>query len=230
MVQPVLKRTRGSSGQRPAGTGGETGNCSITPTAMATPRGESGYYSRADPQLARSRYGGCLNTSARSVTKGRMSFRYGLVQARIKIPHARGIWQPSGCWVKTSTRPLAPMRRDRCLRALIGPAVIHGTVHGTGYSGREGITGSRTIGLSLGDNFHVYSVCWKPGRIAWYVNDRLYHAVTPADLPGKRWVFDHDFFLLVNVAVGGTASKYPDHSTAFPQTMLIDYIRIYEIS
>jgi beta-glucanase (GH16 family) len=74
----------------------------------------------------------------------------------------------------------------------------------------------------------VYSVAWEPGRIRWYVNDDLYHVVTPAGLKGKPWVFDHEFFLLVNVAVGGTASVPPDTSVAFPQTMLIDYVRLYE--
>ena len=69
---------------------------------------------------------------------------------------------------------------------------------------------------------------WEPGKIAWYVNGELYHAVTPADLDGKPWVFDHDFFLLINVAVGGTASVPPGKSVTFPQTMLIDYIRLYE--
>ena len=71
----------------------------------------------------------------------------------------------------------------------------------------------------------MYAVSWEPGRIRWYVNGQLYHAVTPADLHGKPWVFDHDFFLLVNVAVGGTASVPPDSETTFPQAMLIDYIR-----
>jgi beta-glucanase (GH16 family) len=51
--------------------------------------------------------------------------------------------------------------------------------------------------------------------------------VTPDDLRGKPWVFDHEFFLLLNVAVGGTFSVTPDSSVAFPQTMLIDYIRVY---
>ena len=59
------------------------------------------------------------------------------------------------------------------------------------------------------------------------MNDELYHTVTPADLDGKPWVFDHDFFLLINVAVGGTASVEPASSSTFPQTMLIDYIRVY---
>jgi beta-glucanase (GH16 family) len=109
-----------------------------------------------------------------------------------------------------------------------GPATVHGTVHGPGYAGRAGISASRAVGPSLGRDFHVYSVAWEPGKIVWYVNDDLYHAVTPADLDGKPWVFDHDFFLLINVAVGGTASVPPDESVTFPQTMLIDYIRLYE--
>jgi hypothetical protein len=90
-----------------------------------------------------------------------------------------------------------------------------------------GITGSWKGGSSLGRDYHVYSVNWEPGRIRWYVNDELYHAVTPADVNGNPWVFDHDFFLLVNMAVGGTASVRPDSSDTFPQAMLIDYIRIY---
>ena len=97
-----------------------------------------------------------------------------------------------------------------------------------GYSGRAGISASHAVGPSLGRDFHVYSVAWDPGQIRWYVNDELYHAVTPAELNGKPWVFDHEFFLLVNVAVGGTASVPPDTSVTFPQTMLIDYVRLYE--
>jgi beta-glucanase (GH16 family) len=53
------------------------------------------------------------------------------------------------------------------------------------------------------------------------------HTVTPADLQGNPWVFDHDFFLLVNVAVGGRFSERPDQSATFPQRMLVDYIRVY---
>jgi beta-glucanase (GH16 family) len=80
--------------------------------------------------------------------------------------------------------------------------------------------------VSLADDFHVYSVDWEPGRIRWYLDGALYGTATPADLRGNRWVFDHDFFLLVNVAVGGTLSEAPDNSAPFPQTVLIDYIRV----
>jgi beta-glucanase (GH16 family) len=53
--------------------------------------------------------------------------------------------------------------------------------------------------------------------------------VTPGDLRGHRWLFDHDFFLLLNVAVGGTPSVPPDRSVTFPQRMLVDYVRCYSL-
>ena len=109
-----------------------------------------------------------------------------------------------------------------------GPDTVHGTLHGPGYSGPGGLGASYTVGSSLGHDFHVYSVAWQSGSIRWYVNDDLYHGVAPADLDGKPWVLDQDFYLLINVAVGGTASVPPDESVTFPQTMLIDYIRVYE--
>jgi len=184
---------------------------------------------RADPRLDGHRYDGCAYTSARLVSKDRVSFRYGLVQARIKIPRARGIWP--AFWMLGQDFDGAGWPRCGEIDIMecfgTGPAVVHGAVHGPGYSGRAGICGSRAIGSSLGNDFHVYSVSWEPDRIRWYVNDRLYHTVTPADLRGRRWVFDHDFFLLLNVAAGGTASRDPDRSVSFPQVMLIDYVRIY---
>jgi beta-glucanase (GH16 family) len=185
---------------------------------------------RVRPELARRRYGGCGYTSARLITRDRVSLRYGLVQARIKIPHARGIWPAFWMLGQDIGRAGWPGcgEIDVMEHFGTGPAAVHRTVHGPGYSGRGGISASHAVGPSLGRDFHVYSVAWEPGRIRWYVNDDLYHVVTPAGLNGKPWVFDHEFFLLVNVAVGGTASVPPDTSVAFPQTMLIDYVRLYE--
>jgi beta-glucanase (GH16 family) len=107
------------------------------------------------------------------------------------------------------------------------PAVVYGAVHGPGYTGAAGISFSHHAAASLADDFHVYSVAWEPSRICWYLDDQRYAAVTPGDLRGNPWVFHHDFFLLVNVAIGGTWPGNPDTSVTFPQTMLIDYIRLY---
>lgn len=73
----------------------------------------------------------------------------------------------------------------------------------------------------------MYSVAWEPDRIRWYLDGQRYAAVTPADLHGRPWAFDHDFFLLLNVAVGGTAAPVPDRSVVFPRRMLVDYVRVY---
>ena len=183
----------------------------------------------ADPQVDGDRYGGCGYTSARLTSKDRVSFRYGLVAARIRIPRARGIWP--AFWMLGQDFDVTGWPRCGEIDIMeyfgTGPAVIHGAAHGPGYTGGAGLSGSRTVGSSLGHDFHVYSVAWEARRIRWYINGQLYHTVTPGDLRGKRWVFDHDFFLLLNVAVGGVASQNPGRSVRFPQAMLIDYVRVY---
>jgi beta-glucanase (GH16 family) len=183
---------------------------------------------QADPRSRSDRYGGRGYTSARLTSKDRVAFRYGLVQARIRLPRGRGIWP--ALWMLG--HDIDEVGWPRCgeidVMESLGhdPAVSYGAVHGPGYTGGA-ITAACHAGTNLADDFHVYSVAWEPGRISWYLDDERYAAVTPGDLRGNPWVFDHDFFLLANVAVGGTWPGSPDSSTSFPQTMLIDYIRCY---
>ena len=180
-----------------------------------------------DPQGDR-HFSGCRYTSARLTTKDRVAFTYGLVQARIRLPRGRGIWP--ALWMLG--QDIDEVGWPRCGEIDVmenfgkDPTVLHGTVHGPGYAGADGITAARDAGVALADDFHLYSVHWEPERIRWYLDDELYHTLTPDDLQDRPWVFDHNFFLLLNVAVGGTFSQPPDLSTTFPQTMLIDYVRV----
>ena len=109
------------------------------------------------------------------------------------------------------------------------PHIVHGTVHGPGYSGAAGIGRADTLAQgAYADDFHVFAIAWQPQEIRWYVDGRQYNRLTPADLPaGSHWVFDHPFFLLLNVAVGGSWPGDPDASTTFPQQMVVDYVRVY---
>jgi len=174
-------------------------------------------------------YGGCAYSSARLISKDHATVRYGVVQARMRLPGGRGIWP--AFWMLG--QDFDEVGWPRCGEIDIvenfgtDPALVHGAVHGPGYSGGAGISAARRAGSSLSDGFHVYSVAWEPGRIRWYLDGQRYAEVTPGDLGGRPWVFDHDFFLLLNVAVGGTASQPPDASVAFPQRMLVDYVRVY---
>jgi beta-glucanase (GH16 family) len=168
-------------------------------------------------------------TSARLISKDRVAFTYGLVQARIQLPTGRGIWPAFWMLGQNIDEVGWPQCGEIDVMENVGqnPGVVHGTVHGPGYSGSSGVTARHDAGRSLAGDFHVYSVNWERDRIRWFLDDELYSTVTPADLRGNPWVFDHDFFLLVNVAVGGTLPGNPDPSVTFPQTMLIDYIRVY---
>lgn len=107
------------------------------------------------------------------------------------------------------------------------PDTVRGTVHGPGYCRDDGIYADYTISSrKFAEDLHLFAVDWEPGQIRWYVDDSLYHVLTPENVPGK-WVFDHPFFILLNVAVGGFWPGYPDESTSFPQFMVVDYVRVY---
>jgi beta-glucanase (GH16 family) len=172
-------------------------------------------------------------TSARLHTHGRFSWRYGRVEARIKIPSGRGIWP--AFWMLGDDFKTAgwPGCGEIDILENIGsePSRLHSTIHGPGYSHDKGITASHTMPASqrLADDFHVFAVEWEPQVIRFYIDAALFKTATPADLPaGARWVFDHPFFVILNVAVGGDWPGSPDDSTVFPQRMLVDYVRVYQ--
>jgi hypothetical protein len=111
------------------------------------------------------------------------------------------------------------------------PSMVHGTFHGPGYSGANGIGAAYPLpnGQKFSDDFHTFAVEWEPNVVRFYVDGFLYKTTTPADLPaGKSWVFDHPFFIILNVAVGGYWPGNPDGTTVFPQQMLVDYVRVYQ--
>jgi beta-glucanase (GH16 family) len=109
------------------------------------------------------------------------------------------------------------------------PATVHGTVHGPGYSGGKGIGAPYVLASGrFADAFHVYTAIWERESIEFLVDGQSYKKITPADLPeGAKWVYDHAFFLLLNLAVGGNWPGNPDATTEFPQRMTVDYVRVY---
>jgi beta-glucanase (GH16 family) len=108
------------------------------------------------------------------------------------------------------------------------PLLVYGTIHGPGYSGSSGFGGVEVLDAPASDGFHVYAVEWQPGRIAWSVDGVVYKVATPSDVAPNQWVFDHPFFLLLNVAVGGNLGGGVGSDAHFPQAMTVDYVRIYQ--
>jgi beta-glucanase (GH16 family) len=171
-------------------------------------------------------------TSARLKTQGHFAQAYGRFEARIKIPRGPGIW-PAFWMLGNDFGPTPwPACGEIDIMENIGqePDIVHGTVHGPAYAGKKGLGAPyRLPGKArVADDFHIFAIEWEPAAIRFYVDQTLYATRTPADLPkGARWVYDHPFFLIVNVAVGGAWPGNPDATTSFPQTMLVDYIRAY---
>ncbi len=178
-------------------------------------------------------YGGSRYTSARLLTKGKWSWAYGRVEARIKIPRGQGLW-PAFWMLGTNIDSVGwPTCGEVDIMENIGrePSIVHGTAHGPGYSGGNGIGGPYSLpgGAALADDFHLYAVEWTTNQIKWFVDSEQYFVVTPANLPnGTTWVFTRPQFVILNVAVGGGWPGSPDGTTTFPQRMTVDYIRVYD--
>jgi len=168
-------------------------------------------------------------TSARILTQNTFTQQHGRFEARIKLPRGQGIWP--AFWMLGANFPTVgwPTCGEIDIMEYLGNDVktIHGSVHGPGYSAGNAVSSSYTVENARFDNkFYVFAVEWSSSAIKYYVDDNLYQTITPSQTNGT-WVFNNEFFMILNVAVGGNWPGYPDESTRFPQTMYVDYVRVY---
>lgn len=178
----------------------------------------------------RESFGGRAFTSARLNTKGIFAQAYGRFEARIKMPWGPGIWPAFWMLGGNIDEVSWPQCGEIDIMEYRGqePHLIHGSVHGPGYSGGAAIT--KSFGLTndrFDVDFHVFAVEWGEGYIDFYVDDTLYQRIKQEDAPGE-WVYDQPFFIILNVAVGGNYVGFPTQQTPFPQTMLVDYVKVYK--
>ncbi len=167
-------------------------------------------------------------TSGRIKTQGRLAWTYGRFEARMQLPSGVGLWP--AFWMLGTDIDTAgwPLCGEIDIMEFVGkdPTHVYGTVHGPGYSGGSGV-GTRTSVPDASSAFHVYAVEWEPEEIRWYVDDVEFFRVTPQSVPGT-WVYDHPFFILLNLAVGGNWPGPPNETTVFPQQLKVDYVRVYQ--
>lgn len=177
----------------------------------------------------RESYAGSGFTSARLKTQGLFSQKYGRFEAKIKTPSGPGIW-PAFWLLGDNIREVSwPQCGEIDIMEQRGqqPALTHGSVHGPGYSGANAITKPYALMQGRFDaEFHVYAIEWGADYIDFYVDNYLYQRIQPGDLSGN-WVFNQPFFIILNVAVGGNYVGYPTTATPFPQSMIVDYVRVY---
>ncbi len=174
-------------------------------------------------------------TSARLNTFKKFAQAYGRLEARIKIPYGQGMWPAFWMLGDDISKIGWPGCGEIDIMENIGrePSIIHGTIHGPEYSGAKGIGSPFAFPdhRRFANDYHVYAVEWSPKEIKFYVDDNRYATRTPANLPpGTKWVYDHPFFIILNLAVGGSWPGNPDATTSLPQEMLVDYVRVYKRS
>lgn len=174
-------------------------------------------------------FGGSGFTSARIKTQGIFDQAYGRFEARIKMPWGPGIWPAFWMLGADIEETPWPQCGEIDIMEYRGqePNLVHGTVHGPGYSGGAAITKSFGFPNDRFDkDFHLFAIEWGKDFIDFFVDDNLYQRITPDDVTGQ-WVYDHPFFIILNVAVGGNYVGFPTTQTPFPQKMLVDYVRVY---
>jgi beta-glucanase (GH16 family) len=174
----------------------------------------------------------CEYTSARIKTANLFGFRYGRMVARIKMPHGVGTWPAfwmlgddilnGGVWPESGEIDIIEARG-------MAPYVAHATVHGPGYFGGNGRGASKYLPVRLSSTYHEYGIDWTPNKIVFTLNGRPYYTLTPASLNGNRYVFNQEFFLILNLAMGGTFGGDTD-PTVKSATMKVDWIRYYSIA
>jgi beta-glucanase (GH16 family) len=165
-------------------------------------------------------------------TQGKFTQAFGRFEARIKIPTGQGVWPAFWMLGEDITTNVWPNCGEIDIMENAGkePTVNHGSLHGPGYSGGSPLTGTYTLmgGKKLADDFHVYRVEWETNVIRFYVDDTNYETRKNTDAPsGAKWVYDHPFFMILNIAIGGAFGGAPDSTTMLPQTMTVDYVRVY---
>jgi beta-glucanase (GH16 family) len=173
--------------------------------------------------------GGMVYTSARLKTQGLHSWTYGRIEGRMKLPGGQGIWPAFWMLGTDITTNGWPTCGEIDIMENIGkePTIIHASLHGPGYSGGNPLTAQTTLSAAVGSAFHLFAVEWDATSVRWYVDSTLYSTKTTSDVPsGGTWVYTHPFFIILNVAVGGTWPGSPDGTTVFPQQTLVDYVRV----
>ena len=175
-------------------------------------------------------FSGLPYSSARLKTQGLHAWQYGRIEARLKLPYGQGIWPAFWMLGENISQKGWPGSGEIDIMEFIGrePDHIYATVHAPGYSGGKGVGSSLVVSPeTLKDDFHVYAIEWQENEIHWLFDDREYFKVTAADVP-DQWIFDHPFFILLNLAVGGRWPGYPDDTTVLPQFLYVDYVRVYQ--
>jgi beta-glucanase (GH16 family) len=179
--------------------------------------------------------GGRDYTSHRMNTGGKFTFQYGRVEARIKIPKGNGFWP--AFWMMGADfltgRPW-PYNGEVDIMEVLGKdtTTSYSTLHAPAYNGGGGYGGSYKLpgGAEMSNDYHTWAAEWDSKGIKYFLDNVQVFYASKETVENTRgpWIFDHPFYLILNLAVGGDWPGPIDASTPFPSQMLVDYVRVYQ--
>ena len=187
-------------------------------------------------ELRQERFEESYYTSARLLTQGLREFQYGRIEARIKVPKGVGTWPAfwmlGSSFDKDSEDPANqwPNVGEIDIMEYVGrePDLVIGTVHGPGYAGAGGISQWNRQEFDIADDFHTFAIDWDAAGIRWYFDDQMYFDLQPERLGDREWVFDQPFFMILNLALGGTLGGPIAADLEFPIQYYVDHVRVYQ--
>lgn len=176
-------------------------------------------------------YNGSHYTSARLVTRGKADWKYGKFEIRAKLPRGLGTWP--AIWMLGSKSPMKwPDDGEIDIMEHVGydPGVIHASIHCKDFNHVIGTQKTAVTGVEdCMDNFHVYGLEWDEKSILISIDGRNYFKFLNENFQYSGWPFNQPMHLLLNLAIGGNwgGQKGVDDGI-FPQSMLVDYVRVYQ--
>lgn len=172
-------------------------------------------------------------SSAKLVTKNKGDWQYGRFEIKAKIPAGKGNWP--AIWMLPTENKYGgwPRSGEIDIMETVGydPGNVHGTVHTQSFNHMIGTQkGDSVLVNDFSESFHLYAVEWHADRIDFFIDSNKYHTFENTELNSDDWPFDHPFYLILNIAVGGSwGGKYGIANDIFPNRMEIDYVRVYEL-
>jgi beta-glucanase (GH16 family) len=186
----------------------------------------------AEDELPYNCFGDCQYFSGRIKTQDKIRFKYGRMEARLKLPSGTGVWPAfwmlgsnikAKGWPKSGEIDIIELRGRE-------PDLAIMSAHGPGYSGAASKTGSKRYGTPLSDDYHVYAVEWATNKISWFIDGKLVYTLTNKSVKAGTYVFNQDFFLILNVAMGGDFDGGQLDTDIEGVKMSVDWIRYYSIN
>lgn len=172
-------------------------------------------------------YGGMKYTSSRITTKNKKNFKYGKIEARIKMPKFKGVWpafwmlganQDSVGWPKCGEIDIMEAINDENL--------VYGTLHWFHDPGNNNADSGSSVAVADRTEYHVYGVEWTADKLRWYVDGKVYRTMDVSNDSFSE--VRKEYFVIFNMAIGGQWPGYDIDETAFPATMEVDWVRAYK--